>query len=319
MSQENIKNIIIECYEKFLNRRPDTSGLEYYIELLSNKKINEYQLSELIKSSPEFLQNNPTNIPHVIFPEKLENKPDPKIIAMYRIKNEGRWIEKSLESTSEICSEIVVLDDGSTDNTLNICKSFSSVVDIHSQTNLLFDETRDNNILLNMALKLKPDFILGIDGDEIIMPEMKQILKEDLTILNSESNVFQPQVLEVREKPNQIRINDKTTTLFHSKILKLKNQPDNLHYEEMNFPGNLHCPKIPQNAIGLGEPRISRAKILHYGLYDNDSRMEKYNRYTKLDPKNNEFFGYKHLIEPEKYCGPLEYANLPKGSYIEDV
>jgi hypothetical protein len=54
-------------------------------------------------------------------------------------------------------------------------------------------------------------------------------------------------------------------------------------------------------------------------LYDEKIRNEKYNFLTKLDPNNTEFFGYKHLIEPEKYCGPLEYAYLPKGSYIQDI
>ncbi len=63
-------------------------------------------------------------------------------------------------------------------------------------------------------MKLNPDFLLGIDGDEIIMPGMKQILKEDLEVLHPKANVCQIQLLEVREKPNQIRINDSTTSSF---------------------------------------------------------------------------------------------------------
>jgi len=320
-NSEEINNIKIikNQYNEFLQREPDNHGLEHYLELLSNKKINEYQLSELIKSSPEFLQQNPTSIPHVIFPKKLENIPDPKILAMYRIKNEERWIEKSLESASEICQQIVVLDDGSTDNTLKICKSFSSVVDIHEQKNLPFDDTRDKNILLKMGLKCNPDFIMTLDGDEIIMPNMKQILKEDLCILYQQTDVFHVKYLEMREKPNQCRINDTTTTNFHTPILRMKNQPNDLLYEEMNFPGNLHCTSIPQNAIGQDNIVKSRFKVLHYGLYDEKLRLKKYQHYTKLDPENTEFFGYEHLINPEKFCGPLQYALLPKGSYIENI
>ena len=93
-----------------------------------------------------------------------------KIIAMYRIRNEERWIEKSLEATSEVCQEIVILDDCSTDKTLSICKKFPNVVDIHHQEGLPFDETRDRNKLLKMALKRNPDAILSLDGDEILMP-----------------------------------------------------------------------------------------------------------------------------------------------------
>ena len=50
---------------------------------------------------------------------------------MYRIKNESRWIKQSLESISEICKEIVILDDGSTDDTVKICENFPQVVDIY--------------------------------------------------------------------------------------------------------------------------------------------------------------------------------------------
>jgi glycosyltransferase involved in cell wall biosynthesis len=315
---ENIK-IIKNQYNELLQREPDNLGLAHYLKLLSNKKINEQQLSELIKSSPEFLQNNPTSIPRVIFSEKLENTPDPKIVAMYRIKNEERWIEKSLEAASEICQQIVVLDDGSTDNTLKICKSFSSVVDIHEQKNLPFDDTRDKNILLKMSLKCNPDFIMTLDGDEVIMPNMKQILKEDLTILYPQADVYHIKFLEVREKPNQIRINDLTATDFFPVILRLINQPKNLCYQDMKFPGNVHCPDIPQNAIGQENTATSRFKVLHYGLYDEKLRLKKYQHYTKLDPENTEFFGYKHLIDPEKFCGPLQFSYLPKGAYVEEI
>ena len=247
----------------------------------------------------------------------LEKKPLVSIII--RVKNEERWIEKSLKITSEICQEIVILDDGSTDDTLKICKKFPSVVDIHSQTNLPFDETRDKNILLKMATKLNPDFLLGIDGDEIIMPGMKQILKEDLAVLHPKANVYQIQLLEVREKPNQIRINDSTTSSFFSTILRLKNQPNNLHFEEMKFPGNMHCPRIPQNTIGLDSPVKSRLKYLHYTHYDEQARNEKYHFLKKLDPNNTDFYNYEHIIHPEKFSGPLQYTYLPKGSYIENI
>jgi len=183
-NSEEIDNIqIIKNYfNELLQREPDDLGLNHYLKLLNKKNIDEFQLFELIKSSPEYLQKNPTSIPNVIFPELLEKLPDPKILAMYRIKNENRWIEKSLEAISEICQEIVILDDDSSDDTLQICKSFPSVIDIHEQKNLPFDDTRDKNILLKMSLRRNPDFIITLDADEIVMPKMKQILKEDLAI-----------------------------------------------------------------------------------------------------------------------------------------
>ena len=242
-----------------------------------------------------------------------------KIVAVYRIKNEERWIKKSIESILDVCSEVIILDDGSTDKTIDICSKFKEVVDIHEQKNLEFDDTRDKNRLLKMGLKCKPDFMMTLDGDEIIMPNMKQILKEDLTTLYPETDIFKIKFLEVREKPNQIRINDTTATDFFPVIFRLKNQPKNLCYDEMKFPGNVHCPDIPQNAIGQKSPVVSRLKVLHYGTYDEKLRLKKYEHYNKLDPNNTEFYGYEHLIHPEKFCGPLQFSYLEKGTYIEDI
>ena len=46
----------------------------------------------------------------------------PKIVAMLAIKNEERWIAKTLESLEEICDSNVILDDGSEDDTVYICE-----------------------------------------------------------------------------------------------------------------------------------------------------------------------------------------------------
>ena len=36
---------------------------------------------------------------------------DQKITGIYRVKNESRFIEQSLKSVMDICSEIIILDD----------------------------------------------------------------------------------------------------------------------------------------------------------------------------------------------------------------
>ena len=177
LNMKKLENIVKNAYKKFLNREPDTVGLEHYISLLEQEKINEFQFHELIKSSQEFMILHPEIIPKIIFPEILESIPDPEIVAMYRIKNEERWIEKSLKMCSEVCQKIVILDDGSTDETLKICKKFPSVVDIHEQKNLLFEKagvdfiivsrfnksfskiSADNFIKKIIVKKINPNFI----------------------------------------------------------------------------------------------------------------------------------------------------------------
>ncbi len=246
----------------------------------------------------------------------------PKIVAMYRIKNEERWIKKSLEQTSKICDEIVVLDDGSTDKTLEICKKCEQVVDIHHQENLPFDETRDKNILLNMALKRKPDFILTLDGDEIFHPKTKDILFEELNVLYPDEAMFEFQFLYIWDKPNQYRYDGIFSNTWAKRLIRLSKQPKNLKFEGTKFPGNSHCPAVPQNSTGWDNSIRSRIKIFHYGNYDEELRQKKYEFMTNLDPKNKEFGNYIHIISGKgKFSGPrgIELKTLPNSIFIKDI
>ena len=68
-----------------------------------------------------------------------------KVVVMYRLKNEERWIKQSIKSIYDFCDEIVVLDDNSTDNTRQICTQFDKVVDIHTKTDSSFDDSSDRS------------------------------------------------------------------------------------------------------------------------------------------------------------------------------
>ena len=70
-----------------------------------------------------------------------------KITGVYWIKNEARFIEKSLKSVMDICSEIIVMDNNSTDDTVEICSGIDKVTEIIKRKDLPLDEVRDKNIL----------------------------------------------------------------------------------------------------------------------------------------------------------------------------
>ena len=246
----------------------------------------------------------------------------PRIVAGLRIKNEERWIEKTLASLSEICSEIVILDDGSTDNTVKICKGFPKVVDIRSQSNLPFDEARDRNTVLQMALKRNPEFFLTIDGDEIIQKHAREVLLEELLVLYPDSPMFEFHVLVMWDKPNQYRYDSLYSNIWAKKLIRISRQPRNLFYPTTPMPGNLHGTLLPTNSIGWKESVRSRMKIFHYGNYDEDLRQQKYKFYTTKDPGNKLFDEYIHVISGKgKFSGPngMEFRLLSEGVYISDI
>ncbi len=244
------------------------------------------------------------------------------IVAMYRLKNEARWIEKSLESISDLCSKIVILDDGSTDNTIEICRSFSNVVDIYQQKDLLLDEHRDRTKLLMMALKQNPDYLLALDGDEFLMPKSQDILLEELNVIYPDKFMFQFQFLYVWDKFNQYRYDGVYENIWHNRLMSMKNQPENLFFKPSEYGGNFHIGSLPSNAFNCENAIRSNVKILHYGNFDKKLRESKFEFYSKNDSDSIGQDGYQHILSGNgTLSGPrgMEFKLLPEDLCYENL
>ena len=103
-----------------------------------------------------------------------------RLVAIYRVKNAADTLLESLDATARFADRIVVLDDGSTDETGTICKNHRAV-SVYEYQDLPFDERRDRNHLLELASRCNPDWIIAIDGDEVF--EMDRARAERLMLL----------------------------------------------------------------------------------------------------------------------------------------
>ena len=200
----------------------------------------------------------------------------PKITAIYRVKNEARFIEQSIKSVVDLCSEIIVLDDNSTDGTVEICSSFDKVSDIIKPRGTELDEVRDRNYLFETARKNNPEFILSVDGDEIFMPNVSEVLFEEISIIHPNSDVFDFQFLTLWDKVNTIRTDGIFGNYWQKRLLRMKSQPYSLLLVENDNPGNLHCGSIPPDSIGFKNPAKSSVKIFHLASLDEEVRKRKY-------------------------------------------
>src|SRR5205823_1109121 len=76
------------------------------------------------------------------------------------VKNEERFLAQSLKSVREIAQQIVVVDTGSTDRTVEIAKEFGA--EVHS-----FTWCDDFSAARNVALEhATGDWVLALDADE---------------------------------------------------------------------------------------------------------------------------------------------------------
>ena len=62
MNENNANDIVKRYYLQYLNREPDDAGLKYYVHLMKTNQINEQELINTFKNSPEYKLSHPVEI-----------------------------------------------------------------------------------------------------------------------------------------------------------------------------------------------------------------------------------------------------------------
>lgn len=99
------------------------------------------------------------------------------ISAVVLTKNEEKNIVRCLESVSW-CDEVVVIDDDSLDNTVQLAKQHAAMVYKHSLGN---DFSMQRNFGLSVA---KNEWVIFVDADEVISPALKEEIQKAITATN---------------------------------------------------------------------------------------------------------------------------------------
>lgn len=109
---------------------------------------------------------------------------EPKVIVLTAVKNEEWIIGLFLKAMSHIADNIIVADQGSSDNTRTICKEFPKVILINNDS-AFFNEPERQTLLIQTARRLFPEprLLLTFDADDIPSgnlfnePEWRSILQ----------------------------------------------------------------------------------------------------------------------------------------------
>jgi glycosyltransferase involved in cell wall biosynthesis/2-polyprenyl-3-methyl-5-hydroxy-6-metoxy-1,4-benzoquinol methylase len=183
------------------------------------------------------------------------------------VKNEDKYLKQCLESLQPIRdaieSELIIVDTGSTDNTVEIAKEFTDKVYFH-QWNNNFSEMR--NITIKYA---NGEWFFYIDGDEVVSnPEgLIEFFKYSEYKKNNAACVSIKNL-------NTSNIEEGFSVFLAPRLFKRD--------EDFHFEGAIHNqPKYKEPLIVLN------SELLHYGYVTNDKElMEKKFQRTSIILKN---------------------------------
>ena len=216
------------------------------------------------------------------------------------VKNEENTLARCLESVKDIVDEIIMVDTGSTDGTIDIAKKYESKIFFYKWDNS-FANAR--NYSLSKASK---DWILIMDADDELVNEDKDKVIDLITNENNKLNAYFGE------------------TLSYSGDLKDYNIYSNLNIRFIKngkgykFVGDIHEQIIPgsedaKKQVFLG---IADIRFYHYG-YLNETVIKKNKRKRNMDiiekilkdNPNNTFMLYNMGVE---YSAKGEYPEALK-------
>ena len=109
-----------------------------------------------------------------------------KISACYMVKNEEKNLPRSLESVKAAADEIIVVDTGSTDNTIEVAKSYNAKI---IETPWKDDFSTPRNMAIEAA---SGDFIIFLDADEFFIYPDK--VRSSINKLSDSTTIIIPRI-----------------------------------------------------------------------------------------------------------------------------
>ncbi|UCD56420.1 MAG: tetratricopeptide repeat protein, partial [Candidatus Hydrogenedentota bacterium] len=214
-------------------------------------------------------------------------------------KNEAGCLRQAIESVAPVCDEVVVVDTGSTDDTVEIAQSCGAVV---RQIEWTDDFAAARNVSLDLA---RSGWILVIDADEVVAPKDLQALAAlrpdpDVWGYSMVTRNYSPhrQVIGWQPvEPGDALAAGQPGWFPSTKVRLFRNHP------EIRFEGCIH--ECVEPSILRATKQIQRlaVPVHHYGYIRDDKGKRRY--YLELaemkarhsrDPRAHLELGIQHMV-----------------------
>lgn len=183
--------------------------------------------------------------------------------------NEEKNIKNCLDSL-KFCSEIIVVDSGSTDATLHIANKYSA--------RIFFKKFSDFSSIKNFGImKAKNQWILSVDADEVISNELQYQIKK--AIENDYDGYY-----------------IKRVNYFLGKQIKYGGWGDDFQLRLFKKDKGLFSGAVHESVKINGKIGYINEPILHYSYTDSKSYFEKMNRYTSIQAQETKQFLFLRLF-----------------------
>ncbi|SHO50198.1 glycosyltransferase family 2 protein [Anaerocolumna xylanovorans] len=186
------------------------------------------------------------------------------------VKNEEEYIKASLESVKDIADEIIIIDTGSDDSTVDICSGYTDKI-YQMEWKEDFSEAR------NMSIeKASCDWILWMDADERLVIRNKDAFKRLLS--EQDRDMFFVKLLHLTDSEREEE--KKYYISYHNRLFRRKNG--------FYFKGRIHERLLKGSGIvpESGDAKGS-VEIIHYG-YTTKHMKEKALRNLQICLKEKE-------------------------------
>ena len=187
--------------------------------------------------------------------------------------NEEKNIREVLECF-DFCDEIVIVDSFSTDRTLEIAETFPNVKIIQ---NKFENFTKQRNLAFDNA---KNDWVLFLDGDERITPELKAEIIETLNSENKKDAYYFYRKFFFEGKPLNYSgtQNDKNFRLFRKS--KTRYITEKKVHETLDIKENIDSLKNKLLHYSVADKESYHKKMIHYGELKGKELFEKGKKYS---------------------------------------